>query len=546
MIMPKTLASVGIAVSALVAAQATQVRDAALPRIATENGRHALMVDDAPFLMLGVQANNSSNYPAVLPQVWPMVERMQANTLEIPVAWEQIEPVEGQFDFSYLDALLPQARERGVRLVLLWFGTWKNTSPGYVPTWVKTDNQRFPRMRTKDGKAHYALSPHHRSTLEADKKAFVALMRYLKARDPQHTVIMVQPENEVGVYGQNRDHSPEANQLFATSIPQALGQVTGKRGTWTQAFGEGAEQAFNSWYTARYIDEIAAAGQAVKDLPMFTNAAVGDPFAPPGKSGGASGGPDWQVIDVWKAAAPNIDAVGPDLYGRDAKNYIKFLDHYDRPDNALIVPETGNAAEFARFLWPALGYNMIGWAPFGIDLTGYSNHPLGAEKLDPATVEAFSSKYALLAPMARGWARLAYRHPTWGTAKGAPDEQQTKQFGAWRVSAKYGEWQFGSMDSPWLKASPPPTADQPVGGAAVIHIAPDQFLVAGSDVRISFAKAEDSASATGLMLKVEEGTLADDGSFRFRRMWNGDQTDYGLNFTQQPVLLRVTMGTYRP
>ena len=536
----------GAAAALLLTAPAfAQARDAALPHIATQNGRHALMVDGQPFLALGVQANNSSNYPAMLPQVWPMVERVHANTLEIPVAWEQIEPVEGRFDFSYLDALLPQARERGVRIVLLWFGTWKNTSPNYVPAWVKTDNQRFPRMRTKDGKAHYVLSPHARATLEADKKAFVALMRYLKDKDPGHTVVMVQPQNEVGSYGQGRDHSREAERLFAGPIPQALSRKIGKSGSWAQVFGDGADAAFNSWYTASYIDEIAAAGQAVKDLPMFTNAAVGDPFAPPGKSGGASGGPDWQVIDVWKAAAPHIDIVGPDLYGRDAKNYIQFLKHYARPDNALIVPETGNAAEFARFLWPTLGLGGILWAPFGMDLTGYFNHPLGAAELDPATVEAFASKYRLLAPMARGWARLAFQHPTWGTAKGAPDEQQSQVMGRWRVSARYGEWQFGSLDSPWLKASPPPWADQPVGGAAVIQTGPDQFLIAGSHVRMSLGLAEPNDSETGLMVRVEEGTLADDGSFRFRRTWNGDQTDYGLNFTAQPVLLRVTMGTYR-
>ncbi len=533
--------AVALASWSLVAATTVVAAPGEVPRIESRDGRHALIVDGAPFLMLGVQANNSSNYPAVLPQVWPMVERLHANTLEIPVAWEQIEPVEGRFDFSYLDALLPQARERGVKLVLLWFATWKNTSPGYVPAWVKRDDARFPRMRTKDGKTHYAMSPHGARTLAADKKAFVALMRYLKDKDPDNTVILVQPENEVGVYGQARDYSAEANRLFAGPVPAKLG----KRGTWTQAYGEGAEAAFNAWYVARYIDEIAAAGKAIKPVPMYVNAAVGDPFAAPGKSGGASGGPDWQVIDVWKAAAPHIDMVTPDLYTRDAKNYVKFLDHYARPDNALMVPETGNAADFARFLWPTLGRGGIGWAPFGMDATGYSNHPLGAVTLDDATIAAFAQAYGFLKPMARGWARLAYAHPGWGTAKGAPDAEQARVMGRWKVSAKYGEWQFGSMDSPWLKASPPPTADQPVGGAAVLQIAPDQFLVTGSDVRVGFDLADKGKGDTAMMARVEEGTLADDGSFTFRRVMNGDQTDYGLNFTAQPMLLRVTMGTYR-
>lgn len=537
--------AVASAALAMVATPITAMAQRALPQLVAKDGRHALLVDGAPFLMLGVQANNSSNYPEVLPQVWPMVDRLHANTLEIPVAWEQIEPVEGKFDFSYLDALLPQARAHGVKLVLLWFGTWKNTSPGYVPAWVKTDNARFPRMRTKEGKTHYALSPHSEATFEADRKAFVALMRYLKDHDPDHSVIMVQPENEVGVYQQARDYSPEANRLFAGNVPPELAKQTGRRGNWTQVYGDNAEPAFNAWYTGRYIDRIAAAGKAVLNLPMYVNAAVGNPFAPPGKSGGASGGPDWQTIDVWKAAAPHIDAVAPDLYTRDAKNYLKFLDHYARPDNALLVPETGNAADFARFLWPTLGRGGIGWAPFGMDATGYYNHPLGAVTLDDATLEAFGSKYRFLKPMARGWARMAYAHPGWGTAKGAPDAEQSTVLGRWRVSAKYGEWQFGSMDSPWLKAEPPATATQPVGGAAVLQIAPDQFLVTGTDVRVAFDVADKARGDTAMLIKVEEGTLGDDGSFRARRVMNGDQTDYGLNFTAEPMLLRVTMGTYR-
>src|SRR3546814_9059261 len=114
----------------------------------SQNGRHALIVDGAPFLMLGAQANNSSNYAAALPKVWPVLDAMHANTLEMPIAWEQIEPQEGRFDFSFVDTLLDQARAHDKRLVLLWFATWKNGSPSYAPEWAKTEQQHFPRMRT--------------------------------------------------------------------------------------------------------------------------------------------------------------------------------------------------------------------------------------------------------------------------------------------------------------------------------------------------------------------------------------------------------------
>ena len=226
-----------------------------LPHIESRDGRHALIVDGRPFLILGAQANNSSNYPAMLETVFPLLGELHANTLEMPVAWEQVEPVEGRFDFSFVDALLAQARAHDKRLVLLWFGTWKNTSASYVPEWVKTDTRRFPRMRTKDGAAHYVLSPHSRATLEADKRAFVRLMEHLKASDPDHTVIMVQVENESGAYGQLRDYGPEAEALFDGPVPAAAGRT----GSWAEAFGE-REWTWLEWDPPEWADDPVGGG----------------------------------------------------------------------------------------------------------------------------------------------------------------------------------------------------------------------------------------------------------------------------------------------
>lgn len=503
-----------------------------LPRIITKNGRHALFVDGAPFLMLGGQAHNSSNYPAMLPKVWPTIRAIHANTLEIPVAWEQIEPVEGKFDFSWIDTLLPQARENNVRLVLLWFGTWKNTGPAYTPEWVKADSKRFPHMLNAEGKPHYLHTPLGRNTLEADKRAFVALMRHLREVDPDHIVIMVQPENEVGSYGLARDHSPQANRLFAGPIPAELARRTGKSGTWTEAFGGVAERNFTAWYLARYVDEIAAAGQAELNLPMYVNAALSGPF----NDSVGNGGPDWSVIDIWKAGAPHIALAAPDIYSRDPKEQTAYLNHYARPDNPLFVPETGNDLEFTRFFWLALGKGAIGWSPFGMD-PSYSNFPLGGLNT-PENIEAIGSKFALMVPIARDWARLAFEHPTIGFAKGADASDQSEVLGHWKITAQYGLWQFGGRDGP-----PHPNTNRPVGGAALIQLGDDEFLLAGSDIRIVFNQAGPTADGTGRFMMVEEGSFVG-GRWVMTRRWNGDQVDYGLNLTE-PVLLKVRFGVSR-
>jgi len=532
-------AAMMVALPAAAAAAATEV-----PHIATNGGRHALIVDGAPFLMLGAQANNSSNYPWALPMVWPVLDRLHANTLEIPVAWQQVEPVEGKFDFSWVQTLLDQARAHDKRLVLLWFGTWKNTGPGYTPDWVKTDNKRFPRMKKRDGSDNGVLSPMFRTTLEADKRAFVAFIAYLKAHDPQNTVIMVQVENETGSYGSPRDFGPEADRLFAGPVPAALVKALRKQpGTWSQLFGDQADRAFNSWYTARYVDEIAAAGKAVKPLPMYANAALAGAFGTPKPDSVSSGGPQQDVLDIWKAAAPALDFEAPDIYDAKSTEVAEYLRRYDRPDNALMVPEIGNAPRFARYFYEAVGRGAIGFAPFGMDDTGYYNFPLGGGPLDDTILDAFGREYAAFAGMAREWADIAWRHPTWGASKPDDGSSQSVTMGDWTIATSYGEWQFGSKDSPWLKGPPPPWADQPVGGVAVAQLSPDEFLVAGDHVRLNFGTAK-GGPAHGMILRVEQGHF-DHGKWVFERLWNGDATDYGINLIDRPYVLKVVMGRYR-
>lgn len=531
-------------IGSLTGVASAQSRAPEVPRLVTQGDRHAFIVDGAPFLMLGAQANNSSNYPWALPKVWPVLDRIHANTLEIPVAWQQVEPQEGTFDFSWVQTLLDQARAHDKRLVLLWFGTWKNTNPNYTPAWVLTDNHRFPRMKKADGSDSYVLSPMYDSTLQADKRAFVELITYLKAHDPQNTVIMVQVENETGAYGNPRDYGPAAQKLFNAAIPPELARAVHKRpGTWASVFGDQADRAFNSWYTARYVDQIAVAGKAVKPLPMYVNAALAGAFGVPDPHAVSSGGPQWDVLDMWKAGAPAIDIEAPDIYDAKSADYAAYLDHYDRADNPLFVPETGNAPKFARYFWSVLGHGAIGFSPFGMDATGYFNYPLGGGPLDDEILNAFARKYALIAPMDREWADIALHHRTWGCSKPDDGAAQSVTMGGWTITAKFGQWQFGPDESDAKREGAPPWASQPIGGCLVAQLDPDTFLVAGDHVRLHI-----DPSATGtkypLMVRVQQGHF-DDGKWVMDRVWNGDLTDYGLNFIDTPYLLKVTMGSYR-
>jgi len=534
------------------AAGAFAAADPALPHIVEKGGRHALMVDGAPFLVLGGQAHNSSNYPAALPKVWAALDDAHANTLEIPVAWEQVEPEEGRFDFSYVDTLLAQARTRGKRLVLLWFGTWKNTGPSYTPAWVKLDNRRFPRMLDAEGKPSYCLSPFGEATLAADRKAFVALMSHLKQIDAAtRTVIMVQVENEVGTYGLERDHGAAAQAAFAQPVPAAVlarqkaPQPDKAAGNWTAVYGAYAGQYFHSWAIARYIEEIAKAGRAVYDLPMFVNNALRDPGAlpaPPWKGDFASGGPTWDVIDIYKAAAPHIDFAAPDIYMPESGKVSANLERFQRRDNALLVPEMGNAAGYARYVYQILGRGALGVAPFGIDYASYSNYPLGAQATDRRMVEPFAAVYAAFLPMQRQWARWGFEGKTRGVAEGDDRAPQTVALGGWNATVSFREFQFGERQYLRDKNEYAPGTDTPNGGVAFAQLGPDEFLLVGQRARIKLSGIGENAGRMTTYLRVEEGRFDGDGKWVLERNWNGDQTDYGLNLPAQPVVLKVKMG----
>jgi beta-galactosidase GanA len=525
----------------------------AAPRLVERDGRHALMVDGAPFLMLGAQAHNSSNHPNALKKVWPAVADARANTLLMPVSWEQVEPEEGRFDFSFVDTLVKEARQRQVRLVLLWFATWKNTSPQYAPGWVKFDNRRFPRMVDREGKLHYVLSPHGEATLAADKRAFVALMSHLKKIDEAHrTVIMVQVQNEVGSYRVVRDFSPTAQAAFERDVPAAVlarkkAPVPGAAsGPWKAVYGDYADEYFHAWATARYIEEIAKAGRAAYDLPMFVNNALRDSLEPiaPWKENFASGGPTYDVIDIYKAAAPHIDIAGPDIYNPASAQVSATLGHFQRRDNALWVPEIGNAPGYARYLYEIIGRGALGVTPFGLDYADYSNFPLGSKHTDQRMVEPFGKVFAAFRPLQRQWAQWAFEGRTHGVAEPDDGADQVVSLKGWTARVSFGQWQFGEKEWPGNAKEPPAHAGQRQGGVAIAQTGDDEFIVIGQYARLRFEPEPVPGKQGAMLARVEEGRHDEQGRWVVERTWNGDQVDWGLNLTASPLTLKVRLGRY--
>lgn len=517
----------------------SQSKEHPLPRIVQSDDRYALFVDGAPYLMLGAQVNNSSAWPAMLPKVWPAIEYLHANTVEMPVYWEQLEPEEGRFDYSVLDTLLKQAREHHVHLVLLWFGTWKNGSSHYMPLWMRESPERSPHVIGANGRSVDSPSPYSIVTLKADIRAFSALMDHLKLNDRQRTVLMVQVENEPGTWGSVRDYSPEAQKLFEAPVPAELLAALHKQAdgsaNWKDVFGDDAEEFFHAWSVARYIQQVAAAGKAVYPLPLYVNAALRDPLKPGRPPSYESGGATDNVIPIWKAAAPAIDILAPDIYMNDRERYLKVLDLYHRPDNALFVPETSRNPMIAPLFFAALGRQAIGFSPFGVDYTG-TGQDSKRSKPTEESLAPFALNYELISPMDREIARLNFEGKLQTTLEEKGEVTQSLDFGPWKATVSYGLPQFGPGNNP-------PGNSEPIGRALVAQLGENEFLVAGFYCRVDFRLRDADSGKQRQFLRVEEGNF-ENGVFKPIRIWNGDQTDWGLNFGAMPQVLRVLLGTY--
>jgi len=508
------------------------------PKFVEKNGRWALLVDGEPYLILGGQVHNSSAWPSELPAVWKSLADLHANTVEAPVYWEQIEPQQGKFVWDNVDAIVKGAREHDLHVVLLWFGTWKNGNMHYVPAWVKTDTKRFPRVIRADGEPTDVLSASSRSNLEADKTAFVALMRHLKSIDTtEHTILMVQVENESGIIGSSRDFSAESNKEFGGQVPaEMLSAAHREPGTWSEVFRGDADELFQLYHQAHYLNEIAAAGKSEFDIPLYMNVWLSYPPAElperslpiPGVQY-PSGGAVQRWVGLWRALAPSIQAIAPDIYGDDAGFVRDVLAAYHRPDNPLLVPEIAKTDSFARYDFLALGEGALGIAPFGID-------PRGWNILGDSAATAHSRNFALLAPMSREVAKLNFEGQLKTSMEEVGKAQQELDFGAWQATTSFGYPQYDGRR--------PPGTTSAHGVALVAQLGTDEFLVTGIDAAVSFHLPGRLPGTRMQILSAEEGSFQS-GVWKTIRLLNGDETDRGLQFhADDPVVVRVKVGKF--
>ena len=361
-----------------------------------EKKKKLLFVKGKPFIALAGEAHNSSSSTAYYMEgVWEKAAEQGLNTVLLPVTWELVESTEGVFDFSTQDAIIAQARERDMHIIFLWFGTWKNAQCMYAPDWVKTDLARFPRAQVEKGMNKCQLKSFHgmpyttlsylgEETNQADAKAFAKFMEHLKEVDEQEqTVIAVQVENETGLQGAAREHSDLADEVFAGEVPaefaaymrayteemapdvKAAVKKGAESGTWTEVFGDAAEEIFSAYHIASYVNRVAEAGKAVYDLPMTANCWL-DKGEAPGQY--PSGGPVARVMEVWKYAAPAIDIIAPDIY---VQNFCEICDAYTKMGNPLFIPETATHSHAGPRLVYTIGHHhAICFAPFGFEDMG--------------------------------------------------------------------------------------------------------------------------------------------------------------------------------
>src|SRR5436190_13813893 len=495
-----------------------------LPHLVKKGTTQQLVVHEKPFLILGGELGNSSaSSMEYMQPAWDKFSAMHLNTILAPVYWELMEPEEGKFDFALVNKLIAVSAKKNLKVILLWFGSWKNSMSCYVPAWIKTNQARFPRAQDHTGKGLEILSAFNQNNLDADIRAFSALMKHIKETDKTQTVIMVQVENEIGMLTEARERTAEADQAFQSDVPvELIHYLVAKKdslvpelrshwamnnymtaGNWEKVFGKSlaTDELFQAWYYARFANAVAEAGKKQYRLPMYVNAALNYRNVQPGQY--PSAGPLPHLIDVWQAAAPAIDILSPDFYNPYFKQYN---DSYTRRGNTLFIPEIRFDESVAAKVFYAIGhYHALGFSPFSIEST------------NEAASEPIGKSYAILSQLSQDILKYCGTNEMDGVLLDTLLKKQELVLGNYKLSVAH-DFTLG-----WSPAASKP--DWPTSGAIIIQIAPDEFIIAGTGIVTTFTvNGKDDVSAG--ILQVDEGTYKN-GKWQPGRRMNGDQDHQG-------------------
>ena len=473
--------------------------------ITNKYGTQQLIVNGKPFIMLAGELHNSSaSTVEYMNQLWEPIKTLNVNTILAPIAWEQFEPQEGVYDYTLIDNMIEQAHKYGFKLGILWFASWKNGESSYAPTWVKQDTKRFFRVRDKENREIETISPFCEAAMKADAKAFSVLMEYIKKVDGNTgTVIAMQPQNEVGIF-LDIDYSKASLSAFEREVPQVLIKYMKENrsllkkglssawennglknsGTWKEVFGDTpwTKGFFMSWQYASYIEYVAKAGKEKYPLPMFANCwLVQKPEDLPGVY--PNGGPVSRVMDIWKAAAPHIDVLAPDIYLPDYKNIVK---EFHRKDNPLLIPEARMESSWAFYAFGQ--HHALCFSPFGIE-DGIGNF-------------MFSESYKVLDELMpliteyQGSDRLV------GFMLDKDEKEHTVTMGNYVLKITNEN------------------NTTPNAYGLIIQTSEDEFIFAGMNFRVHVSS---NTKKTGYIKQVWEGRFVD-GQWIPSRLLNGDET----------------------
>ena len=507
------------------------------PKIIKHGNAYQLIVDGKPFLMRAGELGNSNAstvdyYDKI---VVPNLLKQNINTALVPVYWDLIEPAEGKFDFSLVDHIIKTSEQNGLKVVFLWFGAWKNSMSCYVPAWVKKNVNRFPRAESKEGVRQEILSPFSAENLKTDKKAFCALMRFIKENDKRQTVVMIQVENEIAMLPSARDYSKTATAAYKSNVPAVLtGYLTkhkneltdtlkkywtgGSTGSWEKLFGKSVygEEIFTAWSYAVYVEELATAGKQIYNLPMYVNCALNRPGKLPGEY--PSGGPLPHLIDIWKAGAPSVEMLSPDIYFGDFKRWTSA---YHRPDNPFFIPEHQyDATAGAKALYAFGEYHALGFSPFSAETKQAQFMPpvLGetfSGDVQKGTLTELPAAYNLIAAAEKYITEFNGTDRMRGVLLDSLHQRDTLTIGGYQIIAKH-DYTLG-----WSPNAKLPNWN--LEGAIIINTAPDEFLLIGTGTVLNFSSLKKNTNVG--IIEIQE--LSTDGSSKIVRYLNGDESHQG-------------------